>query len=157
MDTTERYRERFFALTTPQVSDALEPFGVVSGLVGIRSAVPRRKVFGPAFTVARQLNDDPNFRDAADFVDTWLAGAPELENGQTFFVGAADALATKPLAELIPQFFPGTEELAAGLTGHAPAFSIAKAASLLGWRPSRSWRTELSTDQAVLIEETDAS
>lgn len=83
-------------------------------------------------------------RDAAGFVDTWLAAAPELENGQTFFVGAADALATDPLAVLIPQFFPGTEQLAAGLTGDAPAFSIAKAERLLGWRPTRSWRTELS-------------
>jgi UDP-glucose 4-epimerase len=99
-------------------------------------------------------------RDAADFVDTWLAAAPELENGQTFFVGAADALATRPLAELIPRFFPGTEELAAGLTGDAPAFSIAKAASLLGWRPIRSWRSELVaeptalTHHAVTVEET---
>jgi nucleoside-diphosphate-sugar epimerase len=94
-------------------------------------------------------------RDAADFVDTWLTAAPELENGQTFFVGAADALATKPLAQLIPQFFPGTEELAAGLTGDAPAFSIAKAASLLGWRPTRSWRSELAADPTTLdVEET---
>ena len=61
-----------------------------------------------------------------------------------FFVGAADALAARPLAELIPRFFPGTEELAAGLTGDAPAFSIGKAASLLGWRPTYSWRTELA-------------
>jgi nucleoside-diphosphate-sugar epimerase len=95
-------------------------------------------------------------RDAATFVDTWLAAAPELENGQTFFVGAADALATRPLAELIPQFFPGTEELSAGLTGDAAAFSIAKAGRLLGWRPTRSWRTELSTDHPALAEETRA-
>lgn len=83
-------------------------------------------------------------RDAADFVTTWLVAARELPNGQVFFVGAADALATRPLAELIPQFFPGTEELAADLTGDAPAFSIAKAEAQLGWRPRRSWRTELS-------------
>ena len=95
-------------------------------------------------------------RDAAAFVDTWLAASPELENGQTFFVGAADALATKPLAELIPQFFPGTEELAAGLTGDAPAFSIAKASSLLGWHPLRSWRRELTAAFTALTEETDA-
>src|SRR5215217_6570329 len=74
MDTTELYSERFFALSTPQVSDALEPFGVVSGLIGIRPAVRGRKVFGPAFTVAKQLNDDPSFRDAADFVDDVPSG-----------------------------------------------------------------------------------
>jgi hypothetical protein len=59
-------------------------------------------------------------------------------------VGAADALATQPLAELLPRFIPGSERLAAGLTGDAPAFSIAKADRLLGWRPWRSWRGELS-------------
>lgn len=74
MDLTELYRDRFFALTTPQVSDALEPFGVVSGLIGIRPAVRGRKVFGPAFTVAKQLNDDPSFRDAADFIDDVPSG-----------------------------------------------------------------------------------
>ncbi|HET9646926.1 MAG TPA: NAD(P)-dependent oxidoreductase [Microlunatus sp.] len=83
-------------------------------------------------------------RDAAAFVDVWLRGAHELPPGETFFVGAADALALAPLSELIPRFLPGTEELAAGLTGTAPAFSVAKAERLLGWRPERSWRTELS-------------
>lgn len=94
-------------------------------------------------------------RDAAAFVDTWLAAAPELENGQTYFVGAADALATRPLAELIPQFFPGTDELAAGLTGDTPAFSIAKAEAQVGWRPTRSWRTELITDHPALTAPTE--
>jgi len=83
-------------------------------------------------------------RDAASFVDVWLRAAGDLPSGETFFVGAADAMAQAPLAELIPRFLPGTEELAAGLTGTAPAFSIAKATSLLGWRPTRSWRSELS-------------
>jgi nucleoside-diphosphate-sugar epimerase len=95
-------------------------------------------------------------RDAAAFVDTWLAAAPELENGQTFFVGAADALATRPLADLIPQFFPGTEELAAGLTGDTPAFSIAKAGAQLGWHPSRSWRRELTAGLPTLTQESRA-
>lgn len=88
-------------------------------------------------------------RDAADFVDVWLEAAPTLENGDLFFVGAADALARRPLAELIPQFWPGTEELAAPLSGGAPAFSVAKAERLLGWRPTRSWRTELATERAL--------
>ncbi len=83
-------------------------------------------------------------RDAADFVDVWLRAAADLPPGETFFVGAADAMATRPLAELIPRFLPGTDELAADLVDTAPAFSIAKAAELLGWRPTRSWRTELA-------------
>ena len=90
-------------------------------------------------------------RDAADFVDVWLrAAASDLPSGETFFVGAADAMATKPLAELIPRFLPGTEELAAGLVDTTPAFSVAKAEALLGWRPTRSWRSELAPSQRLV-------
>ncbi len=63
----------------------------------------------------------------ADFLDLLLQKMDSIPNGQTFFVGAADALATAPLAELMPRFLPGSASLAAGLTGTSPAFSIAKA------------------------------
>lgn len=69
MDITSRYRQQFFSFSTPQVSDALEPFGVVSGLAGIGTRVPGQKLFGPAFTVAKELNHDPNNREAAEFLD----------------------------------------------------------------------------------------
>jgi UDP-glucose 4-epimerase len=82
-------------------------------------------------------------RDAADFVLAWLAHADAAPNGSVFFVGAADALATLPLADLVPRYLPGSSELAASLTGDLPAFSSAKAERLLGWRASRSWRNEL--------------
>jgi UDP-glucose 4-epimerase len=85
-------------------------------------------------------------RDVADFLDVLLQKMDSIPNGETFFVGAADALATAPLAELMPRFLPGSEALAAGLTGTNPAFSIAKARELLGWEPRRSWRTELKTE-----------
>lgn len=84
-------------------------------------------------------------RDVADFLDLLLQKMPDIPNGETFFVGAADALATAPLAELIPRFLPGCEALSAGLSGTSPAFSIAKAQELLGWQPKRSWRTELKS------------
>jgi UDP-glucose 4-epimerase len=82
-------------------------------------------------------------RDAGDLFAVLVDALPEVPNGEVFFAGAADALARKPLADLLPQAVPGTEELAAGLTGTSPAFSIAKATRLLGWEPKRSWRTEL--------------
>lgn len=102
----------------------------------------------------RERLDDPSLaavslfnyvdaRDAADFVDTWLQAADQVPGGAVFYVGAADALARKPLSELMPLYHPGTEQLASGLTGPAPAFSIAKAERLLGWQPKRSWRSEL--------------
>ncbi|MHA7290971.1 NAD-dependent epimerase/dehydratase family protein [Arthrobacter sp. MDT3-24] len=94
-------------------------------------------------------------RDVADFLDVLLQKMDSIPNGETFFVGAADALATAPLAELMPRFLPGSEALAAGLTGTSPAFSIAKARQLLGWEPKRSWRTELKT-ATTLNDETSA-
>lgn len=89
-------------------------------------------------------------RDAADFLVVLLRKLPEIPNAQVFFVGAADALADAPLADLMPRFVPGSEDLAAGLTGSSPAFSIAKAREMLGWEPRRSWRSELrlSTESA---------
>jgi UDP-glucose 4-epimerase len=84
-------------------------------------------------------------RDVADFLDLLLQKMDAIPNGQTFVVGAADALATAPLADLMPRYLPGSAALAAGLTGSSPAFSIAKARKLLGWEPKRSWRTELAT------------
>ncbi|WP_336646576.1 NAD-dependent epimerase/dehydratase family protein [Microbacterium sp. USHLN186] len=96
-------------------------------------------------------------RDVADFTDTLLRAMPELPGAETFFVGADDALAREPLATLLPRFVPGSDELSAGLTGTAPAFSNAKAARLLGWRPGRSWRTELVPRAPQLQTETQGA
>jgi UDP-glucose 4-epimerase len=82
-------------------------------------------------------------RDVTAFTDTLLGALPEIPNGETFFVGAADALARRPLAELLPRFVSGSDDLAASLTGTAPAFSSAKAARVLGWHPQYGWRDEL--------------
>lgn len=84
-------------------------------------------------------------RDVAEFLDLLLQKMDFIPNGQIFFVGAADALAAEPLAELIPRFLPGSAARAAHLTGASPAFSIEKARKLLGWEPRRSWRNELRT------------
>ncbi|WP_426764114.1 NAD-dependent epimerase/dehydratase family protein [Pseudarthrobacter sp. 1G09] len=94
-------------------------------------------------------------RDVAEFLDLLLDRMESIPNGETFFVGAADALATAPLAELMPRFLPGSDAISGGLTGTSPAFSIAKAQELLGWQPKRSWRTELKSHQ-TLNDETSA-
>ncbi|WP_404288381.1 NAD-dependent epimerase/dehydratase family protein [Glutamicibacter arilaitensis] len=82
-------------------------------------------------------------RDVADFLLLLLERFDRVENGSVFFVGAKDAMATKPLSEIIPAIYPELTELAANLTGDSPAFSIEKARSVIGWEPKRSWRTEL--------------
>ncbi len=102
----------------------------------------------------RERLDDPSLaapslfnyvdaRDVAEFADTLLAALPEIPNGETFFVGAQDALARRPLAELLPEHVPGLGDLADVLVGTAPAFSSAKAERMLGWRAAHSWRDEL--------------
>ncbi|UOE44218.1 NAD-dependent epimerase/dehydratase family protein [Agromyces larvae] len=82
-------------------------------------------------------------RDAAAFVDAWLRAPAEAVNGEVFFVGAADALAIRPVAELWREIAPQLGEQADALTGTAPVFSVAKAERVLGWRPARHWRTAL--------------
>ncbi|AUS79594.1 NAD(P)-dependent oxidoreductase [Actinoalloteichus sp. AHMU CJ021] len=82
-------------------------------------------------------------RDAGEFTAVLLERAHDLPPGQTFFVGARDALARQPLADLLPAHTSVPEEVAAPLTGDTPAFRVAKAARLLGWTAARSWRTEL--------------
>lgn len=82
-------------------------------------------------------------RDAADLVALLVEQPDQAPNGQVFFVGAADALAREPLADLLPRFHPGTAGLAGALTSDQPAFSTEAAERLLGWKAQRSWRTEL--------------
>ncbi|MGG5752179.1 NAD-dependent epimerase/dehydratase family protein [Zafaria sp. Z1313] len=105
-------------------------------------------------TVAQRL-DDPSLaapalfnyvdaRDVTDFLLLLLEKMHLIENGETFFVGAADALARRPLNEVVPELFPELAEVAAGLGGTSPAFSIDKARRVIGWEPKRSWRTELA-------------
>lgn len=87
-------------------------------------------------------------RDAAEFVEAWLEHKDTVPNGQCFFVGATDALATSPLSELLPRHIPGTKGFAAGLKQDQPAFDCSLALELLGWQAKRSWRTELDPTRA---------
>ena len=103
----------------------------------------RERLDDPALA-APSLFNYVDARDVATFVGALLDALPQIPNAEVFFVGADDALARAPLSDLIPRFVPGTERLAAGLTGTAPAFSNAKARRLLGWRPSHTWRDELA-------------
>lgn len=82
-------------------------------------------------------------RDAGEFVLAWLQHADEVPNGSTFFVGAPDSLARAPIAELVAEYRPELSAAIGSLDGNAAVFSSGEAQRLLGWRASRTWRTEL--------------
>lgn len=81
-------------------------------------------------------------RDVAGFVDAWLAAPGREIDGEGFFVGAEDALAARPVAELWREFAPGLGPAADALDGTQPVFSSRKAFERLGWRAERAWRSE---------------
>jgi UDP-glucose 4-epimerase len=103
----------------------------------------RERLDDPALS-APALFNYVDARDVAAFADVLLGAMDDIPNGEVFFVGADDALAREPLAELLPRFHPGTAAAAAELAGTRAAFSNAKARRLLGWRPAFDWRTELA-------------
>ncbi|SDG64891.1 NAD-dependent epimerase/dehydratase family protein [Microbacterium pygmaeum] len=90
-------------------------------------------------------------RDVAAFVGTWLE-ADRTPPGAVYVVGAADSLAVEPVAALLAHFHPGTTPYVSALDADAPVFSSAAAARDLGWRPTRSWRTELAPEDLARLE-----
>ncbi|MET0297818.1 MAG: NAD(P)-dependent oxidoreductase [Microbacterium sp.] len=129
-----------FAAFRPCYVIAPEEWG---GAVTQQGHTVRERLDDPALSAPAVFNY-VDARDVAAFTDRLLEALPEIPNAETFFVSADDALAREPLAELVPRFFPGTDEVASVLTGTASAFSNAKARTLLGWAPTHDWRTELA-------------
>ncbi|WP_156762174.1 NAD-dependent epimerase/dehydratase family protein [Microbacterium karelineae] len=83
-------------------------------------------------------------RDAGEFVAAWIAGASDVPNGSTFFVGAPDALADGDTAVAVRAHLPALAPLSHQLTGTESVFSSARAERLLGWRATRLWRDQLT-------------
>ncbi|GAB3395357.1 NAD(P)-dependent oxidoreductase [Humibacter soli] len=109
----------------------------------VRERLDRPELSAPA------LFNYVDARDVGVFLDTLVGALGDIPNAQTFIVGAADALARRPLAELMPQYWPQAADASYELTGTSPAFSIEKARRLLGWEPEHDWRTELADETAI--------
>jgi nucleoside-diphosphate-sugar epimerase len=92
-------------------------------------------------TPERQYRNLWSYADVRDLAVAFrLALEDETLECEVFAINADDAFAREPLAELLPLFYPGTEEMAAVLTGSSPAIVAAKAKRLLGFQPRWSWR-----------------
>ncbi len=79
-------------------------------------------------------------RDGAEAIRLALeAGRPGYD---VFNIFAADTVMTRPNAELVTEVFPGVE-IRGELGVNESLTSIAKAARVLGWRPTHSWRDSI--------------
>jgi UDP-glucose 4-epimerase len=139
---------RMFARTSPGAYGYFRPCYVISpeewaGAPTQQGHSVAERLADPALAAVSLFNY-VDARDVAGFVNAWLAASADDIDGEGFFVGAADALATRPVAELWREYAPGLGPAADALEGTAPVFSIRKAADRLGWTPQRDWRTELA-------------
>ncbi|MEY9212816.1 NAD(P)-dependent oxidoreductase [Thermobifida halotolerans] len=82
-------------------------------------------------------------RDAAELFALVVEHPERVANGQVLHAVAEDPLAARPLDELLPRFHPTTAEAAGALADGRAAFSSEAARRALGWRPRRTWRSEL--------------
>jgi nucleoside-diphosphate-sugar epimerase len=79
-------------------------------------------------------------RDLAAAFRLALEAPAEVIQDEVFNVAADDALARRPLAELLPRLDPAFETLAAGLTSRQSMVSAERIKRKLGWQPKYSWR-----------------
>lgn len=82
-------------------------------------------------------------RDLAVAFRMVLEAPANLIQDEVFNVVADDALATEPLAELLPRLDPALGVMAAALTGRQGMISGERIRQVLGWRPAYSWRDVL--------------
>jgi UDP-glucose 4-epimerase len=102
----------------------------------------RQRLANPALA-APSLFNYVDARDAASFVAMLVGRAASVPNGETFFVGAADALSEQAVPDVLGRYHPGTVPYLRDLDATASLFDVGRAARLVGWVPERSWRNEL--------------
>jgi UDP-glucose 4-epimerase len=83
-------------------------------------------------------------RDLAVAFRLALEAPPEVIGDEVYNVAADDALATEPLAQLLPRLDPAFGEMAKGLTGNLSMVSAERIKRALGWQPRYSWRAFLT-------------
>ncbi len=88
-------------------------------------------------------------RDAGEFVVAWLDAGDSVPSGETFFVGAPDALVRDRVSEAVSEWLPAAASAATVLGDTEALFSSAKAEQMLGWRARRTWREQMAEVDVV--------
>lgn len=82
-------------------------------------------------------------RDLATAFRLAIEAPASVIQDEVFNVAADDALATKPLAEVLPRLDSRFEDMANMLTGSQSMVSAERLKRVLGWQPKYSWRDYL--------------
>lgn len=82
-------------------------------------------------------------RDLAVAFRMVLEAPSDIVKDEVFNVVADDALATEPLADLLPRLDPLLGAMATGLTGRQGMISAQRIRQVLGWQSAYSWRDVL--------------
>jgi nucleoside-diphosphate-sugar epimerase len=146
---------REFARTSPGAFGFFRPCYVISpeewaGAPTQQGHTIAERLADPALAAVSLFNY-LDARDAAEFVSAWLAAPADAVDGEGFFVGATDAMAVRPVAELWRTYAPALGAAADQLTGTSPVFTSAKAERLLGWQARRTWRDELAPEASAAL------
>jgi nucleoside-diphosphate-sugar epimerase len=97
-----------------------------------------------------------SYIDAYDLADALrLAAESDLPGHEVMYIASPDNCANRPLAEMIRRHHGDAVEIRSVDREDASGTSIARARSLLGYAPSRSWRDYLSEDGRLLPEPRD--
>jgi len=104
----------------------------------VRARVTRQRPGGEGWS--GDLFGYVDVRDLATAYRLVLEAPPEVVRDEVYNVVADDALATEPLAQLLPRLDPSFKELASGLTGNQSMVTAARIKQALGWQPRYSWR-----------------
>jgi nucleoside-diphosphate-sugar epimerase len=93
-------------------------------------------------------------RDAAQSVRKALEA--ELSGAEVFIIASPDTVMSKPVAELVAEYFPGVPWRRE--TGpHESMFDITKARRMLGFDPQHSWRAETAAGAGEAAGPQDAA
>lgn len=79
-------------------------------------------------------------RDLATAFRMTLEAPASVVQDEVYNVAADDALATEPLADLLPRIDQRFEDMAKNLTGNQSMMTSQHIKSALGWQPKISWR-----------------